>query len=102
MNPNNPPKFVESSGDMRSDQEMFTMLLIYVTHLPGDEDLVLDPVLIENLLEKSGGLDLVARRVRSIDAQVLLHQLNRHVLIARPVDFASILSSTNNAQKNEA
>lgn len=39
MNPNQPPKFVESSADMRSDQEMLTMLLIYVTYKPGDEDL---------------------------------------------------------------
>lgn len=39
MNPNNPPKFVESSGDMRSDQEMLTMLLVYVTYEPGDEKL---------------------------------------------------------------
>jgi hypothetical protein len=37
MNPNDPPKFVESSGDMRSDQEMLTMLLIYVSYKPGDE-----------------------------------------------------------------
>ncbi len=43
MNPNNPPKFVESTGDMRSDQEMLTMLLIYVSYRPGDEALVLDP-----------------------------------------------------------
>lgn len=39
MNPNNPPKFVESSGDMRSDQEMLTMLLVYVPYQDGDEDL---------------------------------------------------------------
>jgi hypothetical protein len=39
MNPNKPPKFVESSADMRSDQEMLTMLLIYVTYKPGDESL---------------------------------------------------------------
>lgn len=38
MNPNSPPKFVESSGDMRSDQEMLTMLLVYVAYEPGDED----------------------------------------------------------------
>jgi hypothetical protein len=40
LNPNNPPKFVESSADMRSDQEMMTMLLVYVTYQPGDESLV--------------------------------------------------------------
>jgi hypothetical protein len=39
MNPNKPPKFVESSADMRSDQEMLTMLLIYVSYKPGDENL---------------------------------------------------------------
>ena len=39
MNPSKPPKFVESSADMRSDQEMLTMLLIYVTYKPGDEGL---------------------------------------------------------------
>lgn len=43
MNPNNPPKFVESSGDMRSDQEMLTMLLIYVSYQPGDEGLKFVP-----------------------------------------------------------
>lgn len=43
MNPSNPPKFVESSGDMRSDQEMLTMLLIYVPYKPGDEDLKFVP-----------------------------------------------------------
>ena len=40
MNPHDPPKFVESSGDMRSDQEMLTMLLVYVSYQPGDEELV--------------------------------------------------------------
>lgn len=39
MNPNDPPKFVESSGDMRSDQEMLTMLLVYVVYEEGDEEL---------------------------------------------------------------
>ncbi len=39
MNPNNPPQLVTSSGDMRSDQEMMTMLLVYVTYEKGDEDL---------------------------------------------------------------
>jgi hypothetical protein len=42
MNPNNPPIVVESTGDMRSDQEMFTMLLLYVSYKPGDENLILD------------------------------------------------------------
>ncbi|MDQ2656931.1 MAG: cytochrome c [Bacteroidota bacterium] len=39
MNPNNPPQLVTSSGDMRSDQEMMTMLLVYVTYEKGDESL---------------------------------------------------------------
>jgi hypothetical protein len=39
FNPNSPPKFVESLGEMRSDQEMLTLLLIYVTYQPGDESL---------------------------------------------------------------
>ncbi len=39
MNPNDPPQLVTSSGDMRSDQEMMTMLLVYVTYEKGDEDL---------------------------------------------------------------
>jgi len=42
LNPNNPPKFVESSGDMRSDQEMLTLLLVYVPYEAGDETLVYD------------------------------------------------------------
>lgn len=42
MNPNNPPKLVESSGDMRSDQEMLTMLLIYVPYKEGDEELSIE------------------------------------------------------------
>jgi hypothetical protein len=43
LNPNNPPKFVESSGDMRSDQEMLTLLLVYILYEPGDETLVYEP-----------------------------------------------------------
>ncbi len=39
MNPHNPPQLVTSSGDMRSDQEMMTMLLVYVTYEKGDEEL---------------------------------------------------------------
>ncbi|MFZ6011343.1 MAG: c-type cytochrome [Bacteroidota bacterium] len=42
LNPNRPPKFVESSDDMRSDQEMLTMLLVYVVYEPGDEKLISD------------------------------------------------------------
>lgn len=43
MNPNNPPKLIESSGDMRSDQEMLTLLLVYVSYKPGDEELKYGP-----------------------------------------------------------
>lgn len=43
MNPNNPPKLIESSGDMRSDQEMLTLLLVYVSYKPGDEELNYGP-----------------------------------------------------------
>lgn len=40
-NPNNPPKFVYSTGDMRSLDEMFTMLMIYVPYEVGDEKVAL-------------------------------------------------------------
>ena len=65
------------------------------------EDLILDAVLIEDLLEEPGGFNLVARRVRSIDAQVLLHQLNRHVLVTRPVD-PTILRSSDAVQNDDS
>jgi hypothetical protein len=38
-NPSQPPKLVTSYGDMRSDQEMFTLLLVYIVYKPGDEQL---------------------------------------------------------------
>ncbi|MBC3788079.1 c-type cytochrome [Spirosoma utsteinense] len=41
-NPNKPAKLITSDGKMRSDQEMMTLLLVYVTYEPGDENLRLD------------------------------------------------------------
>ncbi|MRG43574.1 cytochrome c [Chitinophaga sp. SYP-B3965] len=37
LNPNNPPKFVFSRGSMKSEDEMFTLLLIYAQYQAGDE-----------------------------------------------------------------
>jgi hypothetical protein len=42
VNPYNPPRFIESTGDMRSDQEMLTLLLVYVVYQPNDEALSFD------------------------------------------------------------
>ncbi len=42
FNPNNPPKIVTSEGDMRSDQEMMTLLMLYVPYEDGDENIELD------------------------------------------------------------
>lgn len=42
LNPSKPPKLVTSDGQMRSDQEMMTLLLLYVTYEPGDEQLRLE------------------------------------------------------------
>lgn len=42
MNPNKPAKLITSDGKMRSDQEMMTLILIYTTYQPGDENLRLD------------------------------------------------------------
>jgi hypothetical protein len=40
MNPHSPPELVMSTGNMRSDQEMLTLLLMYVEREPGDDSLV--------------------------------------------------------------
>jgi hypothetical protein len=40
MNPHNPPELVVSTGNMRSDQEMLTLLLMYVERQEGDDSLV--------------------------------------------------------------
>lgn len=37
LNPNNPPKYVFSRGSMKSEDEMFTLLLIYAQYNEGDE-----------------------------------------------------------------
>lgn len=42
FNPNDPPKVVTSEGDMRSDQEMMTLLMLYVPYEDGDENLDLE------------------------------------------------------------
>jgi hypothetical protein len=39
MNPHNPPELVMSTGNMRSDQEMMTLLLMYVEREAGDDGL---------------------------------------------------------------
>jgi hypothetical protein len=41
FNPNSPPKVVMSTGDMRSKDEMLTLLLIYVPTRAGDESIKL-------------------------------------------------------------
>ena len=41
-NPNKPAKLITSDGKMRSDQEMMTLLLVFVTYEPGDENLHFD------------------------------------------------------------
>jgi hypothetical protein len=40
MNPHNPPELVLSTGNMRSDQEMLTLLLMYVERQEEDDSLV--------------------------------------------------------------
>jgi hypothetical protein len=42
FNPNNPPKIVTSEGDMKSDQEMMTLLMLYVPYEDGDENISLE------------------------------------------------------------
>lgn len=39
FNPNKPPRQVISGGDMKSDEEMMTLLLIYVPYKTGDENM---------------------------------------------------------------
>lgn len=41
FNPNSPPQFVYSSGDMRSKDEMLTLLLIFLPYQEGDENISL-------------------------------------------------------------
>lgn len=42
FNPNDPPKTITSEGDMRSDQEMMTLLMLYVPYEDGDENMSLE------------------------------------------------------------
>lgn len=42
MNPHNPPQLVLSDGNMRSDQEMMTLILMYVERKEGDNALTFD------------------------------------------------------------
>lgn len=42
FNPNSPPKVVTSEGDMKSDQEMMTLLMLYVPYADGDENISLE------------------------------------------------------------
>jgi hypothetical protein len=42
FNPNDPPKIVTSEGDMKSDQEMMTLLMLYVPYEDGDENISLE------------------------------------------------------------
>ncbi|WP_316795012.1 cytochrome c [Pedobacter agri] len=42
-NPNHPPKMVFSANDMKSKDEMFTMLLVFLKYQEGDETKVLRP-----------------------------------------------------------
>ena len=41
FNPNSPPQYVFSSGDMRSKDEMLTLLLIFLPYKEGDENISL-------------------------------------------------------------
>ncbi|SFE06066.1 hypothetical protein SAMN05518672_104324 [Chitinophaga sp. CF118] len=41
-NPNNPPKIVFSTGNMRASDEMFTLLMIYLPYQEGDENISLN------------------------------------------------------------
>src|SRR5688500_5036641 len=41
FNPNSPPQYVFSSGDMRSKDEMLTLLLIFLPYKEGDENIYL-------------------------------------------------------------
>lgn len=42
QNPNSPPKYVFSTGNMTATDEMLTFLLIYSPYKPGDEDISLE------------------------------------------------------------
>lgn len=42
FNPSKPPRFVMSSGDMRSTDEMLTLMMIFLPYKEGDEDISLE------------------------------------------------------------
>ena len=42
FNPNNPPRLVMSSGDMRSTDEMMTLMMIFLPYKEGDENLSIE------------------------------------------------------------
>jgi hypothetical protein len=42
MNPNKPARLITSDGQMRSNQEMMTLILIYTNYEPGDETRTFD------------------------------------------------------------
>ncbi|HLG40047.1 MAG TPA: hypothetical protein VI461_10275, partial [Chitinophagaceae bacterium] len=42
FNPNNPPKMVGSTGDMKSTDEMMTLMMVFLPYKPGDENFILE------------------------------------------------------------
>ena len=42
FNPNNPPDVVTSTGDMKTNDEMLTLMMVFLPYQPGDENLLLD------------------------------------------------------------
>lgn len=42
FNPNSPPRFVMSSGDMRSNDEMLTLMMVFLPYREGDENISLE------------------------------------------------------------
>ncbi len=42
FNPSSPPRFVMSSGDMRSNDEMLTLMMVFLPYREGDENLSLE------------------------------------------------------------
>ncbi|WP_109698457.1 calcium-binding protein [Chitinophaga deserti] len=41
-NPFNPPRMIFADGDMKTTQEMMTMLMVFLPYEPGDEQLIID------------------------------------------------------------
>jgi hypothetical protein len=42
FNPSHPPKFISSTGDMKSTDEMLTLMMVFLPYQKGDENLVLE------------------------------------------------------------